>query len=213
MSTALPRPFCASVPEPQGGLAPLADTCREEKRPERCNTQTRSSAKGNLPTIARPLGHIECTNGYHTEHCEPFRPRAAAALRPYLRHVLGCIAEHRRSKRSFASADPIAPSLDNSFPPQDGTEATLTALAITVAVLLSAPAAAQMQNALDKEVATKNQRNERAKEHCTQNHGVNCDTPEGLKEWLLLDRSREEAVREGSHHLLPGQPSPAPSRR
>jgi len=41
---------------------------------------------------------------------------------------------------------------------------------------------------------------------------VDCDTPEGLKEWLLLERSREEAVRDGSRHPLPAQPRPAPSR-
>lgn len=86
------------------------------------------------------------------------------------------------------------------------------ALSIAIAVLLSAPVAAQMQNPPDKKVTTKNQRVERAKERCRQNHGVDCDTPEGLKEWLLLERSREEAVREGSRHLLPGQPRPAPSR-
>jgi hypothetical protein len=86
------------------------------------------------------------------------------------------------------------------------------ALSIAIAVLLSAPVAAQMQNPPDKNVTTKNQRVERAKERCRQNHGVDCDTPQGLKEWLLLERSREEAVREGSRHLLPGQPRPAPSR-
>jgi hypothetical protein len=86
------------------------------------------------------------------------------------------------------------------------------ALSIAIAVLLSAPVAAQMQNPPEKKATDKNQRVERAKERCRQNHGVDCDTPEGLKEWLLLERSREEAVREGSRHLLPGQPRPAPSR-
>jgi hypothetical protein len=85
-------------------------------------------------------------------------------------------------------------------------------LAIAIAVLLSAPVAAQTQNPPDKKATDKNQRVDRAKERCRQNHGVDCDTPEGLKEWLLLERSREEAVREDSRHLLPGQPRPAPSR-
>ena len=85
-------------------------------------------------------------------------------------------------------------------------------LAIALAVLVSAPVAAQTQNPPDKKATDKNQRIDRAKKRCKQNHGVDCDTPEGLKEWLLLERSREEAVREGSRRLLPGQPRPAPSR-
>jgi hypothetical protein len=85
-------------------------------------------------------------------------------------------------------------------------------LAIALAVLVSAPIVAPTQSPPDKKVTDKDQRINRAKERCRQNHGVDCDTPEGLKEWLLLERSREEAVREGSRHLLPDQPRPAPSR-
>jgi hypothetical protein len=89
----------------------------------------------------------------------------------------------------------------------------LRTLAIALAVLVSAPVAAQMQYPAGKRATTENQQADRAKERCRLNHGVDCDTPKGLKEWLLLERSREEAVREGSRHLLPAQPSPAPSRR
>jgi hypothetical protein len=86
--------------------------------------------------------------------------------------------------------------------------------AIAMAVLLvSAPIAAHTQNPPDRKVASKNQRVERAKQRCGLNHGVDCETAKGLKEWLLLERSRAEAVREGSRHLLPAQSSPAPSRR
>ena len=85
-------------------------------------------------------------------------------------------------------------------------------LAIALAVLVSAPVAAQTQTPPGERAAAKDQRAERAKERCRLNHGVNCDTPEGLKEWLLLERSREEAVRDGSRHPLPAQPRPAPSR-
>jgi hypothetical protein len=38
------------------------------------------------------------------------------------------------------------------------------------------------------------QRLERAAENCRQNRGTDCSSPEGLQEWLLLDRSRAEAV-------------------
>ena len=80
-------------------------------------------------------------------------------------------------------------------------------------VLASAPVAAHTQNPTDRKVATRNQQVERAKKRCGLNHGVDCETAKGLKEWLLLERSRAEAVREGSRHLLPAQSRPAPSRR
>jgi hypothetical protein len=42
---------------------------------------------------------------------------------------------------------------------------------------------AEQQRALD-----------RAREKCLANRGTDCDTVAGLQEWLLLDRSRAEAV-------------------
>ena len=89
----------------------------------------------------------------------------------------------------------------------------LTAHAIALAMFVAAPVVAQTQNSPDQRAATKDQRADRAKERCTQNHGVDCDKPEGLEEWLLQERSRQEAVRDGSRHPLPPQPGPAPSRR
>jgi hypothetical protein len=35
---------------------------------------------------------------------------------------------------------------------------------------------------------------ERARARCIEQRGVDCDTLEGLREWMLLDRTREEAV-------------------
>lgn len=86
-------------------------------------------------------------------------------------------------------------------------------LAIALAVLVSMPVAAQTQSPLGEGAAAKNQRADRAKERCRLNRGVDCDTPNGLKEWLLLERSRKEAVRAGSRHQVPVQPKPAPSGR
>jgi hypothetical protein len=85
-------------------------------------------------------------------------------------------------------------------------------LAVALAVVVSASVAAQAQKPPAERATGKNQQAERAKQRCRLNHGVDCDTPEGLKEWLLLERSREEAVRDGSRHPLPAQPRPAPSR-
>lgn len=79
-------------------------------------------------------------------------------------------------------------------------------LAIALAVLVSAPVAAQTQNPPGERAVAKDKRADRAKERCRLNHGADCDTPQGLKEWLLQERSREEAIREGSRHRLPLQP-------
>ena len=86
------------------------------------------------------------------------------------------------------------------------------AFAIALTVLVTAPVAAQTQNSpSDRAAAKQQQRVDRAKERCRLNHGVDCDTPEGLKEWLLQERSRQEAIRDGSHRRRPIQPGP-PSR-
>jgi hypothetical protein len=84
-------------------------------------------------------------------------------------------------------------------------------LAIALAVLVSTPVAAQTRNSTGDRAAAKEQRAARAEERCKLNRGVDCDTPEGLKEWLLQERSRQEAVRDGSRRR-PAQPGSAPSR-
>src|SRR6266853_587306 len=61
-------------------------------------------------------------------------------------------------------------------------------------------------------MAAKEQRADRAKERCRLNHGVDCDTPEGLKEWLLQERSRQEAIRDGSRRRPATRPGPTTSR-
>jgi hypothetical protein len=40
---------------------------------------------------------------------------------------------------------------------------------------------------------------------CKANRGVDCESAEGLKEWLLLERSRREAVRDRSRSRPPPQ--------
>jgi type II secretory pathway pseudopilin PulG len=57
---------------------------------------------------------------------------------------------------------------------------------------------------------------QRARENCIANHGVDCDTEQGLQEWLLLERSRAEAVLD---RVIPpgggsssGASSPQPAR-
>ena len=49
------------------------------------------------------------------------------------------------------------------------------------------------------------QQREKAAERCKTNRGVDCDSPEGLKEWLLQERTRREAVNDGSRHRLPAR--------
>ena len=78
--------------------------------------------------------------------------------------------------------------------------------------LVSAPVAAQTLNPPgDRAAAAKEQRVNRAQARCRLNHGVDCDTPAGLKEWVLQERSRQEAIRDGSRRRLPARPGPTTS--
>jgi hypothetical protein len=90
--------------------------------------------------------------------------------------------------------------------------AILRTLALAMTVLAAMPVVAQTQSIQSGQAASMNQQAERAKERCLMNRGVDCDTAEGLKEWQLLERSRGEAIQEGSRHLLPARPRPAPTR-
>ena len=47
-----------------------------------------------------------------------------------------------------------------------------------------------------------------AKARCIEQRGVDCATEQGLQEWLLLDRSREQAVLD---NVRPGVPTPPSS--
>ena len=74
-------------------------------------------------------------------------------------------------------------------------------LALALAALAGAAAAADNvprtddeRLALMRQQAEEQKRLERAREACLANRGVDCDTPQGLQEWVLLDRTRAEAV-------------------
>jgi len=88
----------------------------------------------------------------------------------------------------------------------------LRTLAIVLSVLAASSVAAQAPSPPDPKATVKEQQAKRAKERCRLNRGVDCDTAEGLKEWLLYERSRDEAIRDGSRRLLPAQPKSASSR-
>jgi hypothetical protein len=73
---------------------------------------------------------------------------------------------------------------------------------LLVLSLAAVPLAAAAENQLtdrDRQVLGQQQQIrqaqlERARGRCVEQRGVNCDTVEGLREWMLLDRTREEAV-------------------
>lgn len=99
----------------------------------------------------------------------------------------------------------------------------LTALLLAA---LALPAAAD--NTLtdrDREILAAQQRlqqerRERARARCIEQRGADCDTDQGLQEWLLLEMSREEALLNRYGIAVPGAPSsgagataPAPASR
>jgi len=74
-------------------------------------------------------------------------------------------------------------------------KAFLLILCASVAPAALAEPFADPQRAWVAQVQAEQQRRlERAQARCVENRGVDCTTEEGLQEWLLLDRSRAEAV-------------------
>ena len=71
----------------------------------------------------------------------------------------------------------------------------LTAAAAVVVVSAHAePIADRERAAAVQAQAEQQKRVDQARDRCIANRGADCDTLEGLREWLLLDRSRAEAV-------------------
>ena len=70
--------------------------------------------------------------------------------------------------------------------------------------------AAARERAESSHECTQKERNAqraRAVARCKADRGVDCDTPQGLNEWVLQERSRAQAMREGSRR---GSPVPEP---
>lgn len=75
-------------------------------------------------------------------------------------------------------------------------------VAIAGAGSLQAEPVADRERALAAQAQVQHeQRIEQARERCIANRGTDCDTAAGLREWLLLDRTRAEAVLD---RVLPG---------
>lgn len=70
-----------------------------------------------------------------------------------------------------------------------------------VLMALAAPVLAQ-GSAGDRDA-----RRAKAIANCEANRGVDCRSEAGLREWELLERSRAEAVRDGSRRAPPPQPA------
>jgi hypothetical protein len=87
----------------------------------------------------------------------------------------------------------------------------LLAMALAAAAL---PALAQTQltererEMLARQQQQRDQMYAAARARCIEQRGVDCDTEQGLQEWLLLNRSREQAVLD---NLRPGVPAPQSS--
>ena len=91
-----------------------------------------------------------------------------------------------------------------------------TVIAAMFAVLAAgAPWAADAQAAGNSVGGTQKERNAqhvRAVARCKADRGVDCSTPQGLQEWELQERSRAQAVREGSRRGSP-QAEPVQPRK
>jgi Ni/Co efflux regulator RcnB len=84
-------------------------------------------------------------------------------------------------------------------------------IVVIFAVLVAAaPLCASAQTSGNATSATQKERDAqraRALARCKADRGVDCDTSQGLNEWVLQERSRAQARREGSRR---GSPVPEP---
>jgi hypothetical protein len=72
-----------------------------------------------------------------------------------------------------------------------------TLLAYLLAAAFSATPALAQPTARDQAFKDAEVR-ARATERCKANRGVDCETAEGLREWEMQERTRAQAIREGS---------------
>jgi hypothetical protein len=81
---------------------------------------------------------------------------------------------------------------------------------VFLGLALVLPAAAQQPQADDQTIEDPALQRERAIERCNANRGADCETDAGLAEWLLQERSRDEAEAEGSRSIHQTAPRPTP---
>jgi hypothetical protein len=83
-------------------------------------------------------------------------------------------------------------------------------LLLLLGMILSLPAQAQQPSPDGAQADEDSRQREAAIERCKQNRGTDCETEAGLSEWLLQERSREEAEDDGSRSKFQTAPRPTP---
>lgn len=86
----------------------------------------------------------------------------------------------------------------------------MKAILLAIGLAAALPVFAQQQP--DARTATKKaqEQRERAIARCKENRGADCESDAGLAEWLLQERSRDEAEAEGSRSIHQTAPRPTP---
>ena len=78
--------------------------------------------------------------------------------------------------------------------------------ALTLALTVSAQQQPDAGTAAEKAKAQR----ERAIARCNENRGTDCATDAGLAEWLLQERTRDQAENDSSRSIHQTAPKPAP---
>lgn len=86
-------------------------------------------------------------------------------------------------------------------------------IALLLAALALPAAAENILTDRDREMLAAQQRikqeqRERARARCIEQRGADCDSDQGLQEWLLLEQSREDALLNRYGIAVPSVPSP-----
>ena len=84
-------------------------------------------------------------------------------------------------------------------------------LIVALGLALSLPVFAQQDPDAGTSAAKKaEEQRERAIARCKANRGADCESDAGLAEWLLQERSRDEAQAESSRSIHQTAPRPTP---
>ena len=86
----------------------------------------------------------------------------------------------------------------------------MKAMMVVLGLALAAPVFAQEQTDSGTATERAEEQRKRAIARCKENRGADCESDAGLAEWLLQERTRDEAEADSSRSIHQTAPRPTP---